>query len=114
MAFNAFNSLTVSDEDETVFVDGRSRDFTAKHIDVAVIAVDDEDRRLQGVVGDPSPPSWRATLDQADMSEGKRPFTAEDHVVVVGAATSVDGTLDLWGGVMHQGVPVLEVPTSTR
>jgi len=98
MAFNAFTAVKLSDDGKTVLVKGKStEDYDAQRIEVAVIDVNDEDRRLQGPADDPEKPEWEATL--LNEPDGKPPFKDGDTVVVAGAATSEKDGFELWAGV---------------
>lgn len=116
MAFNAFEGVTLSEDGETVFLDGRTDlPFKAARIEGTIIDVGDEDRRLQdfivgggdeGIIESP----WAVELAQSALEPGKEPFDATDTVLVAGVATSLDGEVFIWGDVFGQ-TPIKVEPT---
>ena len=101
MSFNAFES--VSADETTVTVTGHTNKLsTPTHIDVAVVAADDDDRRLQGVARNPGSTPWHATLDQSGLDE---PFKPGEKVLLVGASRDTEDRLELWTGIVDEKVP---------
>jgi hypothetical protein len=108
MSFNAFDS--VSADATTVTVVGHTaKQSTPTHIDVAVVAVGDESKRVQGPVERPNQSPWEARLPQSDLDEA---FEPGEQVLVVGSATDTEGRLEIWGGVVHEGKPEVEAVTT--
>jgi hypothetical protein len=94
------NFTGVTTDGATMFVGGESRPAeTIKDVvsmEIAVIDVDDPARRLQGPVSKIEEP-WHGELPNAPVDG--RPFTAGEHVDVVGSAVlSVEPGLFLWHG----------------
>jgi hypothetical protein len=103
MSLNAFDGVTVTDDGKTVFVDGHSNPpFEADEIDVVIIAVADEDKRLKGKVANPHQSSWTAQIDQSKLSDDEA-FAAGEEVTVVGSARAESGEVDLWAGIVKAG-----------
>jgi hypothetical protein len=105
MSLNAFGGATLSADKMTVIVNGHTDPtFAATQIEVAVIAVDDDNKRLQGPVTDPGLTRWDAPLSQADLPADGR-FDHDDKIMLVGLARTADGESELWGGVVQEGLP---------
>lgn len=85
MAFNAFTSVRITDDGETLFVNG----FTGSDIDgvtamqVVLHAPGNSDVRLEAPVEDLGE-KWHAEIPNG--AEGDRPFALGDDVQVVGVA----------------------------
>jgi len=105
MSINAFNRVTLSADQQLVLVFGHTDDkqFEPVRIEVAVIALSDDTKRLHGLVADPGGGAWHAELRQADLPAGIEPFTPDDQVLLVGLATDADENTELWGGLVQEG-----------
>jgi hypothetical protein len=119
MSYPAFSSVTLSNDDTQLEVVGQGADeLEIVRVDAAVISTDDEERRLDNfAVGDPDDPAallsnpWTVVLDQSDMPDYKAPFAPRDKVIVVGVATSKDGTRTIWGGISGADATVAATTT---
>ena len=109
MAINNFRTVLIDDADGSLVVDGLTTDDAGKALNlgagavihVAIIAIDDPDKRCSPIVQNPASSGWLATC--AD-----HPFQNHDHVYAVGSADSNSQDLVLWVNEMCVGKPALK------
>lgn len=113
MSFNAFDDVTISADGKTVVVNGHTdKRFVPTKIDVAVVAVADDAKRIQGAAANPGQSPWHADLVQADLlPEGVESFKECEEVFVVGLASAGE-ELELWGGIVLDGVSGVQPVTT--
>lgn len=94
MAFNnggGFHGVKLVGDGKTLIVDASHKGFQAE-VHVAIHAVDDVKKRLEGRTSQP-PGRWTVSLQQP---EGSALFKSGDKVFAVAQATSPKGDLFLW------------------
>jgi hypothetical protein len=98
MGFGMFREVKLTGDGTTLQVVGRSDPFHGSEVHVAIHAVQDVRRRIEGKVPTPiRSSSWRAVLEQNE----EQPFVRGEKVFVVGQAMSPKDGLFLWADIFN-------------